>query len=176
VLGAAACEEFGRCAGSAPWHAPSGQPHAGNRPLHGMRHRAHQDPRRGHRAARLHAGCFQGHRARARGCSLARAARNDHSRPETAESHCEGTPGPGLVGQVMVSKYSDHQPLYRQVQIYGRHGVTLSRSTLCGWVAEAAELVSPTGRLDAARFVAIACNLRTSPEPSPRPTLWARAG
>jgi transposase len=55
----------------------------------------------------------------------------------------KGLPGPGLLAQVMTSKYGDHQPLYRQAQIYNRHGVTLSRSTLCGWVAEAAELVKP---------------------------------
>jgi transposase len=55
----------------------------------------------------------------------------------------KGLPGPGLLAQVITSKYGDHQPLYRQAQIYRRHGVTLSRSTLCGWVAEAAELVEP---------------------------------
>jgi transposase len=63
--------------------------------------------------------------------------------PKPPQAIEKGLPGPGLLAQVMVSKYCDHQPLYRQAQIYGRHGVTLSRSTLCGWVADAAELVSP---------------------------------
>jgi transposase len=63
--------------------------------------------------------------------------------PKPPQAIEKGLPGPGLLAQVMVSKYCDHTPLYRQAQIYSRHGVTLSRSTLCGWVAEAAELVNP---------------------------------
>ena len=63
--------------------------------------------------------------------------------PKPPQAIEKGLPGPGLLAQVMVSKYGDHQPLYRQAQIYSRHGVTLSRSTLCGWVADAAELVNP---------------------------------
>jgi len=55
----------------------------------------------------------------------------------------KGLPGPGLLAQVVVSKHCDHQPLYRQGQIYARHGVQLSRSTLCGWLAEAAALAEP---------------------------------
>jgi transposase len=55
----------------------------------------------------------------------------------------KGLPGPGLLAQVVISKYTDHQPLYRQAQIYARHGIKLSRSTMCGWVAEAAELARP---------------------------------
>ena len=41
-----------------------------------------------------------------------------------------GRPGPGLLAHVLVSKYADHLPLYRQSQIYGREGVDLDRSTL----------------------------------------------
>ncbi|HEV3455581.1 MAG TPA: IS66 family transposase [Thermoanaerobaculia bacterium] len=63
--------------------------------------------------------------------------------PKAPQPIAKGLPGPGLLAQVTVSKYSDHQPLYRQAQIYARHGVILSRSTLCGWVADAAELVGP---------------------------------
>ena len=55
----------------------------------------------------------------------------------------KGRPGPGLLTQVAVSKYADHLPLYRQEQIYERQGIELSRSTLCGWVARVADLVSP---------------------------------
>jgi len=55
----------------------------------------------------------------------------------------KGLPGPGLLAQVAVSKYGDHLPLYRQEGIYQRHGVELSRKTMCGWMGECAELVTP---------------------------------
>jgi hypothetical protein len=42
-----------------------------------------------------------------------------------------------LLAQVLVSKYCDHTPLYRQSQIFARHGVDLSRSTLVGWIGGA---------------------------------------
>jgi hypothetical protein len=44
---------------------------------------------------------------------------------------------------VLVSKYADHLPLYRQSQIYAREGVDLDRSTLAGWVGAASELLTP---------------------------------
>jgi transposase len=47
------------------------------------------------------------------------------------------------VAQVLVSKYADHLPLYRQAQIYARQGVTLDRSTLADWVGRAAFLLRP---------------------------------
>ena len=46
-----------------------------------------------------------------------------------------GRPGPGLLAHVLVSKYADHLPLYRQSQIYAREGVNLDRSTMADWVA-----------------------------------------
>ena len=55
----------------------------------------------------------------------------------------KGLLGPGLLAQVVVSKYGDHLPLYRQEGIYQRHGVELSRKTMCGWMRQCAELVSP---------------------------------
>jgi transposase len=55
----------------------------------------------------------------------------------------KGLPGPGLLAHVITSKYSEHLPLYRQEDILARHGVTLSRATLCGWLAQAAELLRP---------------------------------
>jgi transposase len=51
--------------------------------------------------------------------------------------------GPGLLAQVMVSKYCDYLPLYRQSQIYARDGVDLPRSTLADWVRETSRLLSP---------------------------------
>jgi transposase len=55
----------------------------------------------------------------------------------------KGLPGPGLLAQTITSKYSDHLPLYRLEDIYARHGVELSRATLCGWMAACAELLTP---------------------------------
>jgi len=50
----------------------------------------------------------------------------------------KGLPGPGLLAQVAVSKYGDHLPLHRQQQIYQRHGVDLSRQTMCDWMRDCA--------------------------------------
>jgi transposase len=53
-----------------------------------------------------------------------------------------GRPGPGLLAHVLVSKYCDHQPLYRQSAIYARAGVELDRSTLADWVGYAVFLLT----------------------------------
>ena len=54
-----------------------------------------------------------------------------------------GRPGAGLLAHVLVGKYCDHLPLYRQSEIYGREGVELDRAVLADWVGKAAWLVSP---------------------------------
>ena len=54
-----------------------------------------------------------------------------------------GLPTEATVAQVLVSKYADHLPLYRQAQIYARQGVELDRSTLADWVGRAAFLLRP---------------------------------
>jgi transposase len=54
-----------------------------------------------------------------------------------------GIPGPGLLAHVLVSKYADHLPLYRQSEIYAREGVDLDRSTLADWVGAASRLLKP---------------------------------
>ena len=54
-----------------------------------------------------------------------------------------GLAGPGLLAHVMVSKYADHLPLYRQSEIYARVGVELERSTLAGWVGGTARTLEP---------------------------------
>jgi transposase len=51
--------------------------------------------------------------------------------------------GPGLLAHVLVSKYCDHLPLYRQSQIYARSGVELDRSTLAEWVGASSRLLAP---------------------------------
>jgi transposase len=80
-----------------------------------------------------------------------------HVRPKLACMKCQsifqadapsrpivrGLPGPGLLAHVMVSKYCDHLPLYRQSRIYARDGVELDRSTMAGWVARGDELIDP---------------------------------
>ena len=54
-----------------------------------------------------------------------------------------GLPTEATVAQVIVAKYADHLPLYRQAQIYGRQGVRLDRSTLADWTGRAAWLLGP---------------------------------
>ena len=54
-----------------------------------------------------------------------------------------GLAGPGLLAHVLVSKYADHLPLYRQAEIYARQGVDLERSTLADWVGGTSELLNP---------------------------------
>src|SRR5258708_28316013 len=51
--------------------------------------------------------------------------------------------GPGLLAHVLVSKYCDHLPLYRQSEIYAREGVELDRSTLADWVGGTSRLLGP---------------------------------
>jgi transposase len=80
-----------------------------------------------------------------------------HVRPKFACARCErvfeapapprpierGLAGPALLAHVLVSKYGDHQPLYRQSEMYAREGVDLDRSTLAGWVGASSVLLSP---------------------------------
>ena len=80
-----------------------------------------------------------------------------HVRPKFACTGCErvvqapapprtierGLAGPGLLAHVLVAKYADHCPLYRQAEIYAREGVDLDRSTMAGWVGASSELLAP---------------------------------
>jgi transposase len=54
-----------------------------------------------------------------------------------------GLAGHALLAHVIVSKFSDHLPLYRQSEIYTRQGVEISRSTLAGWVGASSDLLRP---------------------------------
>ena len=54
-----------------------------------------------------------------------------------------GLPSEAMVAHVLVSKYADHTPLYRQAQIYARQGLQLDRSTLADWVGQAARELRP---------------------------------
>jgi len=66
-----------------------------------------------------------------------------------------GLPTEATVAHVIVSKYADHLPLYRQAQIYSRQGVHLDRSTLASWVGKAAFELKPV-------FDALIDNLKQS--------------
>jgi transposase len=103
-----------------------------------------------------------------------------HVRPKFACAGCErvveapapsrtierGLAGPGLLAHVLVAKYADHLPLYRQSEIYAREGVELGRSTLAGWVGAASELLTPL--VDAVRkHVMSASKLHADDTPVP---------
>jgi len=80
-----------------------------------------------------------------------------HVRPKFSCRRCEaitqapmpslpierGRPGAGLIAHVLVSKYADHLPLYRQSGIYERQGIDLERSTLADWVGSSSALLAP---------------------------------
>ena len=55
----------------------------------------------------------------------------------------KGLAGPCLTAYVVVSKFLDHLPLYRQENIFKRHHVFISRSTLCGWIMATAKSLKP---------------------------------
>jgi transposase len=55
----------------------------------------------------------------------------------------KGIPTAGLLAQVLVAKYADHQPLYRQEEIFGRAGLALPRSTLAQWVGACGAKLEP---------------------------------
>ena len=71
-----------------------------------------------------------------------------------------GRPGPGLLAHVLVSKYADHLPLYRQSQIYGREGIDLERSTLADWMGKATALLAPLAEAIATHVRAGRCDPR----------------
>ena len=93
---------------------------------------------------------------------------HEHVRPKYACRYCKdgvssppvpdrpiarGIAGPGLIAQIVVSKFGDHLPLYRQEDIFVRHGLHIARSTLCDWVSAAAQLLEPLYRLQRKRAI-----------------------
>jgi transposase len=77
-----------------------------------------------------------------------------------------GLAGPALLAHVLVSKYCDHQPLYRQSEIYARQGVELERSTMADWVGGCSHLLSPL--VDAlSRYVMATDKLHADDTPVP---------
>ena len=67
--------------------------------------------------------------------------------PKPPQPIDKGLPGPGLLAHVITNKYAYHLPLYRQEDILAHYGVTISRSTLCGWLAQSVELLNPLYQL-----------------------------
>ncbi|WP_339420161.1 IS66 family transposase [Pseudomonas sp. RL_105y_Pfl1_103] len=63
--------------------------------------------------------------------------------PAPSRPIARGLAGPGLLAHVLVSKFVDHLPLYRQSEIYAREGVELERSTLADWVGQSSQLLRP---------------------------------
>jgi transposase len=55
----------------------------------------------------------------------------------------KSTAGASLLAQVIVAKNVDHLPLHRQEKIFQRHGVDISRKTMCGWLGGCADLLQP---------------------------------
>jgi len=77
-----------------------------------------------------------------------------------------GRPGPALIAHVLVSKYCDHLPLYRQSAIYERAGVELDRSTMADWVGGSAALLDPLAQA-IARHVRAGAALHADDTPVP---------
>jgi len=82
----------------------------------------------------------------------------EHVRFKYACKHCEqkvvtankpyqpiekGLPAAGLLAHVVVSKYTDHLPLYRLEGIFRRYDIDIKRSTMCGWTGNCADLLEP---------------------------------
>ncbi|MGE5622645.1 MAG: IS66 family transposase [Bacillota bacterium] len=103
-----------------------------------------------------------------------------HIRPKYACSCCDhiaqaaaptrpiarGLAGPGLLAHILVAKYCDHLPLYRQSVMYAREGVTLERATMAEWVGGASGLLAPL--VDAIRrHVMAASKLHADDTPVP---------
>lgn len=95
-----------------------------------------------------------------------------------------GIPTEALVAQVLVSKYADHLPLYRQAQIYSRQGIDLDRSTLADWVGRAGFELRPVYealRIDLKRLTKLFMDETRAPvlDPGARTTktgyFWALA-
>lgn len=75
--------------------------------------------------------------------------------PAPAHIIAGGMPTEATLAHVLVSKYADHLPLYRQAQIYSRQGIDLDRSTLAAWVGKSAFELTPV-------YDALMANLKRS--------------
>jgi transposase len=109
-----------------------------------------------------------------------------HARPKLACASCDtivqapaptrpierGMAGPGLLAHLVVGKFADHLPLYRQAEIYAREGVELSRTLLAQWVGSVSALLTPlTDALRAHVFAADVVHADDTPLPVLAPGL-----
>lgn len=74
--------------------------------------------------------------------------------PVPAQVIDKGIPTAGLLAQVMIAKFADHLPLYRQEKIFGRAGLAIARSTLASWVGQTGLQLQPL--VDALRDTVLA--------------------
>lgn len=86
--------------------------------------------------------------------------------PAPSRPIARGMAGPGLLAHVLVSKYCDHLPLYRQAEIYAREGIDLDRSTLADWVGSCSALLDPLVK-SLARYVLAANKVHADDTPVP---------
>lgn len=98
--------------------------------------------------------------------------------PVPAQVIDKGTPTAGLLAHVMIAKYGDHLPLYRQEKIFGRAGLAIPRSTLAQWIGICGVQLQPL--LDALREVVLGHNVVQADEtpvqvlmPGAKKTHWA---
>jgi transposase len=109
-----------------------------------------------------------------------------HARPKLACASCDtivqapaptrpierGMAGPGLLAHVVVGKFADHLPLYRQAEMYAREGVELPRTLLAQWVGSVSALLTPlTDALRAHVFAADVVHADDTPLPVLAPGL-----
>lgn len=86
--------------------------------------------------------------------------------PAPHHAIARGRAGAGLLAHILVAKYDDHLPLYRQAEIYAREKVALETSTLSGWVGAAAAALAPlTDALAADLFACDALHGDDTPVP-----------
>ena len=112
------------------------------------------DRRGRRRAARRRAGAVPGDRDAAAQVRLPGLRRATVVQAPAPERLIEGgLPTEAMVAQVLVAKYADHLPLYRQAQIFARQGIELDRSTLADWVGPGG-LVAGAGARPPARDAA----------------------
>lgn len=86
--------------------------------------------------------------------------------PAASRPIARGLAGPALLAHVLVAKYADHLPLYRQCEIYARSGVELERSTLADWVGQCSALLRPLAEA-IRRYVLAGDKIHTDDTPVP---------
>jgi transposase len=76
-------------------------------------------------------------------CAVSDCDSGVHQAAKPAQPIEKGLAGPGLLAHVITSKFCDHLPLHRQERIFARHGIDLSRKTLCDWILQSADVLRP---------------------------------